>query len=233
MLSGCCACPGGSPHDYKVYAAQDSLSEELTTAFQEEVQTGEENVETEIPAEGEEAVTEPEEALEVQPEEEPAETSAGTPEEAEEQIPEEAEENVEAQEAEPVVSDQCYGLDEQEYEILLKIVEAEAGGEDTTGKMLVANVVMNRVRSGQFPNTIYEVVYQRSDGKAQFSPTADGRIDQVSVSSDTVEAVSRVMNGEDVSAGAMYFRATSSREDWFDQSLNRVLEHGNHIFYAM
>ena len=45
--------------------------------------------------------------------------------------------------------------------------------------------------------------------------------------------VSRVMNGEDVSAGAMYFRATSSREDWFDQSLNRVLEHGNHIFYAM
>ncbi len=217
----------------KVYAAQDSLSEELTTAFQEEVQTGEENVETEIPAEGEEAVTEPEEALEVQPEEEPAETSAGTPEEAEEQIPEEAEENVEAQEAEPVVSDQCYGLDEQEYEILLKIVEAEAGGEDTTGKMLVANVVMNRVRSGHFPNTIHEVVYQRSDGKAQFSPTADGRIDQVSVSSDTVEAVSRVMNGEDVSAGAMYFRATSSREDWFDQSLNRVLEHGNHIFYAM
>ena len=94
-------------------------------------------------------------------------------------------------------------------------------------------MVMNRVRSGQFPNTIYEVVYQRSDGKAQFSPTADGRIDQVSVSSDTVEAVSRVMNGEDVSAGAMYFRATSSREDWFDQSLNRVLEHGNHIFYAM
>lgn len=217
----------------KVYAAQDSLSEELTTAFQEEVQTGEENVETEIPAEGDEAVTEPEEALEVQPEEEPAETSAGTPEEAEEQIPEEAEENVEAQEAEPVVSDQCYGLDEQEYEILLKIVEAEAGGEDTTGKMLVANVVMNRVRSGHFPNTIHEVVYQRSDGKAQFSPTADGRIDQVSVSSDTVEAVSRVMNGEDVSAGAMYFRATSSREDWFDQSLNRVLEHGNHIFYAM
>ena len=225
----------------KVYAAQDSLSEELTTAFQEDVQIGEENVETEIPAEGEEAVTEPEEALEVQPEEEPAETSAGTPEEAEEEIPEETEEeipeeteeNVEAQEAEPVVSDQCYGLDGQEYEILLKIVEAEAGGEDTTGKMLVANVVMNRVRSGQFPNTIYEVVYQRSDGKAQFSPTADGRIDQVSVSSDTVEAVSRVMNGEDVSAGAMYFRATSSREDWFDQSLNRVLEHGNHIFYAM
>lgn len=217
-----------------VYAAQDSLSEELTTAFQEEVQTGEENVETEIPAEGEEALTEPEEAPTVQPEEEPAEPLAEMPEEQQaEEISEETEENDEAVESVATASNNSYGLGEQEYEILLKIVEAEAGGEDTAGKMLVANVVMNRVRSGQFPNTIQEVVYQRSEGKAQFSPTADGRIDKVSVSPDTVEAVSRVMNGEDLSAGALYFRATSSREGWFDQSLNRVLEHGNHIFYAM
>ena len=132
-----------------------------------------------------------------------------------------------------MASDNSYGLGEQEYQILLKIVEAEAGGEDTTGKMLVANVVMNRVRSAQFPDTISEVVYERSEGRAQFSPTADGRIDKVTISSDTIEAVARVMSGEDVSAGALYFRAISSKEGWFDQSLNRVLEHGNHIFYTM
>lgn len=163
-----------------VHAAEDTLSEELTTAFQEEVQTGEENVETDIPAE---------------------ETN--------------------------------FSLEEQEYQILLKIVEAEAGGEDTTGKMLVANVVMNRVRSSHFPNTVTEVVYQKNDGKAQFSPTVDGRINSVSVSQDTVEAVARVMNGEDASAGALFFRSVRSTNGWFDRALNRVLEHGNHIFYTM
>ncbi|MDE6895220.1 MAG: cell wall hydrolase, partial [Lachnospiraceae bacterium] len=125
------------------------------------------------------------------------------------------------------------GLEEQEYQVLLKIVEAEAGGEDTVGRMLVANVIMNRVRSGRFPNTITEVVYQRCSGRAQFSPVSDGRIDQVSVSPETVEAVSRAINGEDASAGALYFRSVYSSSGWFDRALRRVVEHGNHIFYTM
>ena len=211
-----------------VYAAEDVQNEELTTAFQEDVQIGEENVETEIPTEGEEVIKSEEASLE-------APTEETTPEETEEVLeePAETEEEAEAEEVISVASDNSYGLGEQEYQILLKIVEAEAGGEDKTGKMLVANVVMNRVRSAQFPDTISEVVYERSEGRAQFSPTADGRIDKVTISSDTIEAVARVMSGEDVSAGALYFRAISSKEGWFDQSLNRVLEHGNHIFYTM
>ena len=44
-----------------------------------------------------------------------------------------------------------FSLEDQEYQVLLKIVEAEAGCEDTEGRMLVANVVMNRVRNGYFP----------------------------------------------------------------------------------
>ncbi|MDO4261970.1 MAG: cell wall hydrolase [Eubacteriales bacterium] len=124
-------------------------------------------------------------------------------------------------------------MEEQEYQVLLKIVEAEAGGEDTTGKMMVAGVVMNRVRDGYFPNTVTEVVYQTHDGTAQFSPVKDGRIDQVSVSQDTVDAVARVMNGEDVSSGALFFRSVHSKNGWFDRALERVTEHGNHIFYTM
>ena len=132
-----------------------------------------------------------------------------------------------------LVNENAIYLDKESIEILCRIVEAEAGTEDEKGRILVANVVMNRVRSAQFPDTISEVVYERSEGRAQFSPTADGRIDKVTISSDTIEAVARVMSGEDVSAGALYFRAISSKEGWFDQSLNRVLEHGNHIFYTM
>ena len=202
------------------YAAEDVLTEELATAFQQEVQAGAENVETEIPAE--EAAVQPiqEEpaAEEVVPEEPVPEESV--PEMAPEEVPTEA-------------AAANLNLDEQEYQVLLRIVEAEAGGEDTIGKMLVANVVMNRVRSGIFPATVTGVVYQNTECGAQFAPTVDGRIDRVNVSQDTTEAVNRVLGGEDVSQGALFFRSVRSTSSWFDQSLNRVLEHGNHIFYTL
>lgn len=209
-----------------VYAAEDALTEELKTAFQEEVLTEEQDVETDIPEEKTEVLSE------------------GSPEGEEEPIPENTDgegeiPQEETAQEEPVqevaaqVSGSSFHLEEQEYQVLLKIVEAEAGGEDLAGRMLVANVVMNRVRSASFPNTVSEVVYQRSDGRAQFSPISDGRIDQVQVSAETVDAVQRAMNGEDISSGALYFRSVHSSSSWFDSSLNRVLEHGNHIFYAM
>ena len=126
-----------------------------------------------------------------------------------------------------------YQLSDKDLDALQRIVEAEAGGEDQDGKLLVANVVLNRVNSEKFPDTVLEVVMQREQGVAQFSPTVDGRMDRVSVSQETVDAVSRVMNGEDVSAGALYFKSIYSDSSWFDRSLSRVLEHGNHIFYIM
>lgn len=73
-----------------------------------------------------------------------------------------------------------------------RIVEAEASGEDETGRLLVANVVLNRVRSAVFPNTVSEVVYQRKNGKAQFSPVHTGKIARVTVSDATRAAVARL-----------------------------------------
>lgn len=124
-----------------------------------------------------------------------------------------------------------YSLSEKDYDVLLKIVEAEAGGEDETGKILVANVILNRVESEQFPDTISEVVYQKINGNAQFSPVADGRIDSVTVSDETAEAVERALAGENGSNGACFFRAVYCKSKWFDRNLTRVAEHGHHIFY--
>lgn len=130
-------------------------------------------------------------------------------------------------------NENSFYLKYKEYNVLLKIVEAEAGSEDLTGKMLVANVIMNRVNSDYFPDTITEVVYQKHQGRAQFSPTEDGRIDSVTISQETVEAVRRVMmDGEDIANGALYFRSVHCDSTWHDNALTRVLEHGNHIFYA-
>ena len=149
-----------------------------------------------------------------------------TEENVETEIPEE-------ETAEEPAAENSFSLEDQEYQVLLKIVEAEAGCEDTEGRMLVANVVMNRVRNGYFPNTVTEVVYQTQNGTAQFSPVSDGRINTVNVSQGTIDAVARVLNGEDISQGALFFRSVRSRSGWFDQKLSRVLEHGNHIFYTM
>lgn len=157
-----------------------------------------------------------------------------TEDNVETEIPtEETAEQVVMEETPEALTGNSFSLEDQEYQVLLKIVEAEAGCEDTEGRMLVANVVMNRVRNGYFPNTVTEVVYQRQDGTAQFSPVSDGRIDTVNVSQGTIDAVARVMNGEDISQGALFFRSVRSRSGWFDQKLSRVLEHGNHIFYTL
>ena len=87
-------------------------------------------------------------------------------EEAEQRAAEEAAKEEEEQ------NQWIYEVSEADYMALLKIVEAEASGEDLTGRLLVANVVLNRVKSSKFPDTIEGVVYQRAGGKAQFSPVS-------------------------------------------------------------
>lgn len=126
-------------------------------------------------------------------------------------------------------------LSQKDKEVLLRIVEAEATGEDVTGKMLVANVILNRVNSDKFPDTVEKVVFQKSGKKYQFSPIRDGRYYKVSISESTEEAVERVLDGEDYSQGALYFmsrrQANKSNVRWFDQSLTWLLEYGTHEFY--
>lgn len=126
-------------------------------------------------------------------------------------------------------------LSGREKRILQRIVEAEATGESVEGRMLVANVVLNRVRSRRFPNSVEEVVFQCEDGVYQFSPIKDGRYYSVAISDKTKEAVERVLDGEDHSEGALYFMARRTAEEgnanWFDNSLTYVMSYGGHEFY--
>ncbi len=126
-------------------------------------------------------------------------------------------------------------LSETDKNVLLRIVEAEATGEDIKGKMLVANVVLNRVNDEEFPDSVERVVFQQKGGRYQFSPIRDGRYYKVSITDETREAVERVLNGEDESNGALYFmsrRYSDSRNvRWFDSSLTKVMQHGTHEFF--
>ncbi len=126
-------------------------------------------------------------------------------------------------------------LSGEELETLLRIVEAEAGSEDEDGRLLVANVVLNRVKNDKFPATVTEVVFQQSDGVTQFSPVASGRYYTVEISDETEAAVQRALQGEDISQGALYFAsrkyAGSEKMRWFDRKLTFLFEHGGHEFF--
>lgn len=128
-----------------------------------------------------------------------------------------------------------YHLTEEEREVLCRIVEAEAGSEDEDGRLLVANVVLNRVNSDKFPDTVTEVVFQRERGVSQFSPAYSGRYDRVTVSEKTAAAVERALMGEDISQGALYFAARkyadSDKMSWFDTKLTYLFLYGGHEFY--
>lgn len=122
-----------------------------------------------------------------------------------------------------------------EYEILCRIVQAEAGGEDAAGKQMVAEVILNRVSSSKFPDTIAGVVFQSSGGQYQFSPVGDGRYDSVSVSGQTKEAVMAALEDGDMTNGALYFvaagKTTPEKLGWFENKLTFLTEHGGHRFY--
>lgn len=139
---------------------------------------------------------------------------------------------VEAQqlEREPVKT-----LDEESMELLWRIVEAEAGNQDEEGKLLVANVVLNRVSDEAFPDTVREVILQKENGVTQFSPVSNGSIWTVEISPETEEAVGRALQGENKSEGALYFvarkYADTNRLAWFDNHLTFLFEHGGHEFF--
>lgn len=125
-----------------------------------------------------------------------------------------------------------FAITDDEYQVLLKIVEAEAPDEDIKGKMLVANVVLNRLELGFGGDTISEVVF----AKGQFEPVSNGRIFKVTPSEKTIEAVERVLKGEDESQGALYFmaRKLASKKGikWFDENLVFLFKHGGHEFFT-
>ncbi len=119
--------------------------------------------------------------------------------------------------------------------VLQRIVEAEATGEDIKGKMLVANVILNRVKNKDFPDSVKAVVFQRSGSTYQFSPIKDGRYYSVKISESTKKAVNRVLQGEDYSQGALYFsariRADKNSMSWFDRHLTYLFKYGGHEFF--
>lgn len=143
--------------------------------------------------------------------------------------------NEDAIEASVLTQNHITKLNDKDYNILTRIVEAEATDKDKKSKILVANVILNRVRDEEFPDTVEEVVFQRVGSAVQFSPIADGRYYSVPIQESTKESVDRALAGEDYSEGALYFversLADSDNVSWFDRTLTWLFEYQGHEFY--
>ena len=85
-------------------------------------------------------------------------------------------------------------------DLLARLVHGEARGEPYTGKVAVAAVVLNRVKSSSFPNTVAGVIYQ----KGAFDAVSDGQIN-MSPDSTSKKAAQDALNGWDPSYGAIYY----------------------------
>lgn len=113
---------------------------------------------------------------------------------------------------------------------LSRIIEAEAGGEGLAGKIAVGNVILNRVRSPEYPSTVYGVIFDREYG-IQFTPTANGAI-YCEPSEQSAIAARLCLEGYTVSEDILYFfnprRAGSS---WIARNREYAFRIGNHVFY--
>ena len=128
-----------------------------------------------------------------------------------------------------ILSGDSFYRDDEVY-WLSKIISAEARGEIMQGKIAVGNVILNRVKSSAFPNTIYSVIFDRKNG-VQFSPVANGSI-YASATEESVIAAKICLEGYTLSDGILYFvNPRVAPNSWASKNRPFFAQIGNHAFY--
>ena len=112
-------------------------------------------------------------------------------------------------------------------ELLARIVHAEAKGEPYLGQVAVAAVILNRVDSSDFPNTLAGVIYQ----PGAFEPVMNGTINQnVPQDASARKAAKEALNGYDPTGGCLYFYNPATAKSKWIWSRPIVKQIGKHNF---
>lgn len=120
--------------------------------------------------------------------------------------------------------------DAMDYYWLSRIIHAESGGEALEGQIAVGNVVLNRVSSGDFPDSIPGVIFDAENG-VQFEPVSNGSVTKEPTELSQ-EAARRALSGENTAGDALYFFAPAlSQGSWIDSSRTYRQTIGCHRFY--
>lgn len=111
-------------------------------------------------------------------------------------------------------------------EMLAKIIYAEAIGEPYEGKVAVGAVIMNRILSSHWPNTIRDVIYQ----PRQFTPISNGQYNRAKPTDSYYQAAEEALRGIDPVEGAIFFNDPKrSRGGYFKRPI--ITHIGTHCFY--
>ncbi|MHC1724298.1 MAG: cell wall hydrolase [Aminipila sp.] len=114
-------------------------------------------------------------------------------------------------------------------DLLARLITAEAQGEPYEAKVAVGAVVINRVKSGLWANTIKGVIYQNINGYYQFTPVVNGWINKPA-ESESIKAAEAAMNGVDPTNGAQFYYDDKATNAWI-LSKPVALQIG-HMIYA-
>lgn len=116
-------------------------------------------------------------------------------------------------------------LTEEEIDLLARVVYSEARGEPSEGKVAVAAVVLNRVKSKDFPDKIKEIVYQ----KDAFTAVDDGQIN-LEPDDSAYDAVYEALKGKDPTEGALYYwNPVTATSKWI-KTRTIIKQIGQHVF---
>ncbi len=119
---------------------------------------------------------------------------------------------------------------EDEVYWLSRIISAEAGAEPLLGKIAVGDVILNRVRSSMYPNTIYGVIFDRRYG-TQFSPVSFGTIYKAPTA-ESVVAAKLCLDGASLSKNILFFmNPRLATTNWISQNRPYAFTIGRHDFY--
>ena len=108
---------------------------------------------------------------------------------------------------------------------LASVINGEGRGEPYTGQVAIGAVVLNRVESDKFPNSIAEVVYQ----SGAFDSVRDGQIN-LTPSDSAIRAATDALNGWDPTDGALYFWNPATATSKWIWSIPIRLQIGRHVF---
>lgn len=106
-----------------------------------------------------------------------------------------------------------YAYTQSDVTLLAKLIYSEAQGEPYSAKVAVGAVVMNRVKSPIFPNTVSGVIYEKDGSTYQFTPVKNGFINNTP-DTDSINAAYAALNGTDPTLGALYYFDSSVKNTW-------------------
>lgn len=121
-------------------------------------------------------------------------------------------------------------LDIEDAQLLMRLAWSEAGNQGIEGQLVIMNVVMNRVKDENFPNTVKDVVYQKLGNHYQFSVVGNGVFQNAKPTEETHLALAELESGKDISQGALFFEASGGK-NWHKKNRTFLFEDYGQRFY--